>query len=273
MSDCESRGFLAPSCTGIVGSGPTIPSVSSPPYFLFFSSSSSKPICSALAIIMCLPFFWHIRDIHQAPSIPYPPLSSSFPSSRPYFHTHFTSSLMGPCGVTFCSLYEPKLKIKKSSSDGKNTKALKRIYSFPCFTRNQLSNAHRLCVGLVLLTISLQLDDCCSLSKTPKSKPSTHGGTSMLAALAGHGYVSYNPQRKWCTFLLMPQKASSQSSLPPHLLADFKNWDYPGIYQRFAYMYLTTRAGFNTHVNSLVVWGCEKVNNQLSIDLLKKNLF
>lgn len=252
------------SCAGIVGTGPTIPSVSSPPYFLFFSSSSSKPICSALAIITCLPFFWHISTRHQASLTP---LSSSSPSLRPYFHAHFTSSLIGPGGIMFCSLYEPKLKIKKSSSDGKNTKALKRIYSFQCFTRKQLSNAHRLCVGLLLLMISLQLDDCYSLSKTRKSKPSPHSGTSMLAVLAGHGYVSNNPQRKWCTFLLMPQKASSQSSLPPHLLADFKNWDYPGIYQRFAYMYLMTRAGFNTHVNSLVVWGCEKVNNQLSIDL------
>lgn len=181
MSDCKSRGFLAPSCTGIIGTGPTIPSVSSPPYSLFFSSSSSKPICSALAIITCLPFFWH-----QAPSISYPSLSSSSPSSRPCFHAHFTSSLMGPGGIMFRSLYEPKLKIKKSSSDGKNTKALKRIYSFRCFTRNQLSSAHRLCVGLLLLMISFQLDDCCSLSKTPKSKPSPHSGTSMLAVLAGH---------------------------------------------------------------------------------------
>lgn len=32
-----------------------------------------------------------------------------------------------------------------------------------------------------------------------------------------------------------------------------QNWEYPGIYQRFAHMYLQTRAGFNTHVNLLVV--------------------
>lgn len=78
MSNCESRGFPAPSCDGIVGTGPTIPSVSSPPYSLSSASSSSEPICSALAIITCLPSLWHIRGRHQAASIPYPSLSSSF---------------------------------------------------------------------------------------------------------------------------------------------------------------------------------------------------
>lgn len=193
MSDCESRGFLAPSCAGIVGTGPTIPSVSSPPYsFLLLLLLQANLLCIGYHYVLAILLAYQ----RQAPSIPYSSLSSSSPSSRPYFHAHFTSSLIGPGGIMFRSLYEPKLKIKKSSSDGKNTKALKRIYSFRCFTRNQLSNAHRLCVGLLLLMISLQLDDCCSLSKTPKSKPSPHGGTSMLAVLAGHGYVSYNPQRK-----------------------------------------------------------------------------
>lgn len=86
------------------------------------------------------------------------------------------------------SLSDRRLKTKKQQ--WKQNKSLRKKDERWHFTRNQLSDAHRLCVWLLFLMISLQLDDCCSLSKNQKSKPSLHRGTSMLAVLTEHGCVS-----------------------------------------------------------------------------------
>lgn len=121
VSDCKRGGFPAPSCVGIAGTGPTIPSVSAPP--ALSSTCFSKPICSAFAIITCLPSLWQ----GQAPGVPHRSLSfSSSHSSRPYFRAHFTSSLKGPGGILPRSLSKPRLKTKKRSSNGDTHKSLKK---------------------------------------------------------------------------------------------------------------------------------------------------
>lgn len=91
------------------------------PPTLSSASSASKPICSALAIIMCLPSLWHIIGRRQASLSPLS--SSSSPSSHPYFRAHFTSSLKGPGGITSRFLSKGW---KQRSSNGNKTKALKR---------------------------------------------------------------------------------------------------------------------------------------------------
>lgn len=92
VSDCKKGGFPAPSCVGIAGTGPTIPSVFAPP--ALSSACFSKPICSAFAIITCLPSLWHIRGRRQAsltplsPSPP-PPLTLHAPISAPTSPVHW----------------------------------------------------------------------------------------------------------------------------------------------------------------------------------------
>ena len=102
-------------------------------------------------------------------------------------------------------------------------------------------------------------------------------GTSLaLVILTGPWYVSYahthththththaHTHTRWrCRVFLSELPATSSACCLE------RTGNNHGIYQRLTHTYTQTHAGFNTHVHSPVVWGCRKVNNQLSIDFL-----
>lgn len=126
-----------------------------------FLPSSTKPICSTFAVIMCLPSSWHIRGRHQATFTPFspPPPPPHAPLFTPLFPRPLCHRVLERVQVASCPSLFDGARTENKEAQKKGTKNFQKYGCTPLhilFGAHCSSSAHRLGVrGFLLLLLLL----------------------------------------------------------------------------------------------------------------------